>query len=389
MADLTTDTLPIGRVTLEQVIAQMVADVTAGLDPNDPAYPDVIPGSVLHDLYGMVALQVDRVYDRVHNELPAAAIPSLSFGDFLDAWAAVVLPNSGRKDAAKASGELDLIFAAASPAQTIPAGSEFSTEALSDEDDEITFVLVADVDVPLGGGLVEAVVEAAEAGYAGNVGPNTVTVPDATIAHLTSVANPDRMTSGADVENDEQLQTRILRKMGGGGGPGNVPDYEGWATEEPGVGFATVTRNWDGPGTVRVSITDVDNNPVGAPLIDRLQLKLYPPEPAYSLYSPIGAVVTVVTPALAPIAVEAGVTPEQGFSLDGAGGTRNITADIVAALERYVNRLPSGGDVILAKVIAAIADVPGVANVDVTLPAGDVAIADDEVATLSPAPVLI
>jgi hypothetical protein len=82
--------------------------------------------------------------------------------------------------------------------------------------------------------------------------------------------------------------------------------------------------------------------------------------------APIGHDVLVLTPTGFSVTVTATITHETGYSLTGAGGTIATHATIEAAIRRYIDGLDVGDDVVRNKVVAAIVDVTGVANVTTT-----------------------
>lgn len=382
MADLL-----LGHSSVEEIVARMVADTTAGIDPASTGYPDVVFGSILSDVFGAASLEIDRVYDRVHNELPAAALPDRTFGEWLDAWAVTVGVGNGeggygRKGAVAASGVQRFTAGPGLAAVVIPLGTTVSTEAASDDEDEVEFTTTIEAILPPTGGTVDVPIVAADEGLEGVVPANSVTILQTDVDNVASVTNPLATQGGADVESDPALQSRVVKKLRGGGGPGNPADYENKALEQPGVGFVTVERNWNGVGTVRVIVTDPQNDPASTVAVDTLQQEMDPLDGSPG-WAPIGATVTVTTAVSLAVTVSADVTTEGGYSLTGTGGTRPLADDIETALRAYIDRLPPGADVIRAEVIGAIVSVVGVLNVDVTAPAADVAVTALQVPSLT------
>jgi len=379
MADLT-DLLPLATESPETIKARLLASVNAGVDPTDTLYLDTVAGSFWDDMMGAVSLEIDRVYDRMHSEVPAAALPTTATGEWLDAWADAV--GLERKDETAAAGIVEFT---APDGTAIPTGTQVSTVQTSADADAPTFQTTEGgvVDVT---GVLALPVQAVEPGAAGNVAANTVTVLGSSIAGAT-VTNPNAITGGSDVETDEALAKRIGKKLSGAGGAGNVDFYETEALAEPGVGFVTVFPNTPDVGHVTISITDVDNNPAPAPLIDSLQARLDPSDqPAQGAgEAPPGATVHVTTPAATNVTVDATVVLAPGHSLDGSGGTRAVGAAIDSSVARYVNGLPVGGDVVLSKVSAAIVAVVGVEDwtvLELNAAAANVAVDDAHVASL-------
>lgn len=105
----------------------------------------------------------------------------------------------------------------------------------------------------------------------------------------------------------------------------------------------------------------------------------------YTGQAPIGARVSVDTAAEVAIDINATITTSSGYSLDGSGGTIDITSSIEAALAAYIDTLVPGDDVIYNSIVAAFFSVTGVYDVSSVLVDGggtNVAIDSSEVASL-------
>lgn len=381
MTDLT-DLLPLTTETPETIKARLLADVNAGIDPTDPMYLDTVPGAFWDDLMGAASLEFDRLYDRMHSEVPAAALPATTAGEWLDAWANSV--GLERKDETAAAGVVEFT---APPTTAIATGTQVSTVQTAADTDPIVFE-TTEGGVVDGSGVLALPVQAIAPGAEGNVPANTVTVIASTIAAGATATNPNAITGGSDVETDEALQARLMAKLSGAGGGGNVDWYIAEALAVPGVGFVTVFANTPANGNVTVRITDVNNDPAPSELVAIVQQKFDPSsDPGQGAgEAPPGAIVHVDTPAATDVTVDATVALATGYSLDGAGGTRATGPAITAAVARYGNGRPVGGDVVHNKVLAAIIDVEGVDDVTaLTLngAGGDVAIDDTHVASIA------
>lgn len=375
MADLI-DSFPLVRETPESIRARMLADTNAGIDPSDPLYADVLPGSVWDDMARADALEFDRLYDRAINEVPAAAMPGLATGVWLDGWADVV--DLQRKVATPATGVATFT---GDDGTDVPTGTQVSTEAPTPDADPITFQVTTPGTIS--GGSIDLPIAAVDAGSAGNVAANAVTLMDSEVD--ATVTNAAAISGGSDVETDEQLQGRVTRKLKGTNGAGNQDYYLNIALNEPGVGFATIEPNTPSLGHVKVSITDSANHPFATTtVIDSLQAKLDPSGSAAqgAGLSTIGATVVVSTPTTTAVAVSATLVLATGYSIDGAGGTIALRDDITAAVARYFAELGVGDDVVHNKILAAIIDGEGVLNVSALTPA-DTAIAADHLAVLT------
>ena len=226
-------------------------------------------------------------------------------------------------------------------------------------------------------------VEAVETGSAGNVASATVAVLLSPVAGVTAITNTDAISGGADVETDDAYRDRILLEYASPRGGGTVGDYQRWALAYAPVGFATIDPLWAGASTVRVIVTDVSNNPVSASVISGLQALLDPVAGQGQGLAPIGATVTVATPAVVTITVSATVAMLAGYTLDGTGGTVAVRSGIEDAIKSYIDKLTPGADVVREKVASQFFLVEGVydvSNVQLNGAASNVALTSMQVA---------
>lgn len=207
---------------------------------------------------------------------------------------------------------------------------------------------------------------ATQAGTIGNVASDAVTTLLVTIPQIHSVNNPEPFQGGQEEESDDDFRVRILGEYLGTTGGGTQADYRRWVVGQ-GVERASVIPVWDGPGTVLVVLMQADGSPVLQSLIDSIQEFLDPVPGQGAGQAPVGATVTVTTSSLLFIDIEAEVTPELGYSLDGAGGTIAYRNQILTALASYLESLDPGGAVVHEHVEACFF-VPGVHDIgDVTV----------------------
>lgn len=361
MPDIT-DFTPVVQETIETIRARLDADVNAGLDPADLRWVDTVEGGVYWDLTQVVALEMERLWDALGTEIPAAMFPSFAWGDFLDDHATTY--GLTRKDAIAATGTIQFTGTVGTQ---IATGTQVSTTPSDPDDDPITYSTTVSGTIP-GGGTILLLAQADDTGTEGNVAIGIVNQLSSPIAGIASVSNVTPMASGEDVESDTDLQTRVLVEIESTVGAGTSSDYVRWSLAYPGVGNATVQPLWSGPGTVRVVVTDTDNEPVSGGIVTGLQNELDPPGNAGQGQglAPIGAIVTVSTPTFYYANAQATIVHQAGYSLDGAGGTIATRASIVAAVTAYVNTLVPGAAVILNRIVYEALTVPGV--LDVTSP---------------------
>lgn len=420
MADLTR--FPrIFQETPETIRARINADANSGLAPDDPGFLDTTPGGFWYDLTQAPILEIARLYDAL-NEWAAAVLLPFSWGAYLDEHGVTI--GQTRKDPVAATGTVTFT---GTNGTLISTGTEVAVEQTDPDADPVSFrTTAAGV---IAGGTLDLPVEATTFGSAGNVVSGAVTVLLSPISGVSSITNSSPISGGADVETDERYLARLILAFTGAHGSGTIDDYTEWALDYPGVGNVKVEPLWNGPGTVRVIITDVDNNAVSQTVIDGLQQRLDPYAvktgtsatvslPASSIplrstsglqtsgqvmvadqlvtyasisgntlngttggagtfpadttvtqsgrgagLAPIGAVVTVATPALLPIVVDAQIVPKTGYSVSGAGGSVALQADVSEAIHTYIDSLSPGDSVVYQAVVAAIMDVTGVLDI--------------------------
>lgn len=173
---------------------------------------------------------------------------------------------------------------------------------------------------------IEENVYGAECETAGKIG-NTYS---GSLEPLSAVSNvtaelTDIITDGADEETDEALRARFYEKVRHPATSGNAYHYRQWALEVSGVGDAKVFPLDSGPGTVTVLIVDVDK---------KRNTSL---ESAVSEYMetvrPIGASITISSPAARTVDVSANII------LDGAKTLDDVLAEFKKQLAEYLKSL--------------------------------------------------
>ncbi|RHR53372.1 baseplate J/gp47 family protein [Clostridium sp. AF18-27] len=128
-------------------------------------------------------------------------------------------------------------------------------------------------------------------------------IPGLTKAELTEIID-----SGSDEESTESLLDRYLTKVQKPSTSGNRYDYYNWAMECDGVGAARVFPLANGPGTVKVVISDAGMSAAGAGLVQEVQEHI-------EELRPVGADVTVASVTEKAINVSAGIKVRTGTNL--------------------------------------------------------------------------
>jgi len=135
----------------------------------------------------------------------------------------------------------------------IPAGTEMRRS------DDVRFVTAADVTFT--GTTADVTVSASAAGSAGNspIGSKLALLAPITDVQSQAVVLDDGsgngLTSGADIESDDDLRARVIIRIQQPPQGGADYDYKAWALEVAGVGKDKVWiyRNWMGLGTVGIA----------------------------------------------------------------------------------------------------------------------------------------
>lgn len=232
------------------------------------------------------------------------------------------------------------------------------------------------------GGAVKLAIRALQSGLVGMVAANAITVVRSPGVDAV-VTNEEPTQGGTEAESDTELRERVLAAYTGQGA-GTRADYERWGTAWEGVGRVTVVPLWNGPNTVKLIVTTLDGQPVSAETVAGLQADLDPVPGEGGGRAPIGAIVTVTTATARPIEIGADIEFEDGYSLDGAGGTVALREPLTTVLRNYLARVEPGEEIVVAQIaglIVTMAGVHDVSNVTVEGAAVNVTIDDDPAET--------
>jgi uncharacterized phage protein gp47/JayE len=174
-------------------------------------------------------------------------LPDTAEIEWLDRHGDIWLVNSdgttGRKQATLATG---IVTATGVSGSTIPAGALLGASGSQNATYQVTATTV------LGSGPTQVPVTALDAGTVGNLEPEDtmgfLAVPPGVDGSATVIT----MDGGADTETDDELRSRILRRIQQPPMGGDATDYENWALAVPGVTRAWAAPNGMGAGTVIV-----------------------------------------------------------------------------------------------------------------------------------------
>jgi uncharacterized phage protein gp47/JayE len=269
VADIT-DFLPVIQETADSIRARVDADVNAGLSPSDAAYIDTTPGGMYYDLTQGIILEIERAYDTMGTDIPASFLPLYSWGTYLDELGFTV--GIERNDAARADGVVSITGA---DGTLLGVGLQVAVSQTDPEANPVVFETTEVATIGISG-VIDVPIQAVEPGAAGNVAAGLI---DMILSPTTaeSVTNEEAITGGADVETDATFRERVLLEWQAAHGGGTIADFKRWALDHDGVGHARVIAVSQGPGTVRVIVTDADNKPMSAAEVTALQIELDPP----------------------------------------------------------------------------------------------------------------
>ena len=232
-----------------------------------------------------------------------------------------------RKPAAYAVGELTIT---GDNETVIPAGTEFSTVSV---DDEENIVFYTTQDAVITDTSVKVPIMAAVAGTVGNVEAGTIILKQNSISGIKSAINEEATTGGTEEETTESLQARIVEydKTQWQSFVGNVSDYKRWALSVLGTGNAVVVPAQDDSGLVTIILTDTNGDPATTKLCTDVYNYIMSPDYPENKLAPIGAKLSVLPPSTVYITVSAIV------ELDGTVSIDDIKTNYIEKMKSYLS----------------------------------------------------
>lgn len=292
--------------TPENIKAEMKQALKTDLDKRE--------GSFVDDLLGPVAVEHYKIYQSLNAVQPMVHVDATS-GKYLD-MEAEDLGIEPRKTGTKAQVTLTV---AGTAGFTIPAGTRFSTA------DNLYFETLSAVEIPEAG-QVEISVQAEQVGEQYNVDTGTILYQFQNDSRIQAVTNASAAMGGMDPESDESLFSRIDSSRKKPRTSGNAYDYEAWACEVSGVGYAKCTPIQYGPGTVGVLVADENRQPVDDAVVTACAGHI-------ETKRPVGADVTVKSAEALAINVTAAVTTDSTTTKETA------KAAFTGLLDEYLRSL--------------------------------------------------
>lgn len=265
-----------------------------------------------------------------------------------------------RRAANAAYGHLEI---EGKPGTIIPAGFLFAVPSENDAP-AILYHLVGGAVALDENGKATLAIEAEEPGLSGNVEADTVRIMVSPIAGITKLTNPAAITGGSEAESDDSLRQRIDDYNAGRGKSyvGNNADYERWAKEVAGVGYAHTIPEYAGPNSVKVIVVDEQGLPANDQILQNVDRHIFGTDrkdPAR--LAPVGVINHL-------IAAPESHKISYSFQLKIADGYEQnaIIKNYRAALSKYYAELAANktvvDSVLYVKAAAILTEIPGVAD---------------------------
>ena len=200
-----------------------------------------------------------------------------------------------------------------------------------------------------GSGTVSATAD--EIGAVYNVPAQAIVSTQESVSGVSAVTNAAAAAGGTDQENDAALFARLDAYRKTPPTSGNDRHYHQWALEVNGIGAASVIRCWDGPGTVKVIVADMELRPVEEDKVDEVAAYI-------ETQRPVTAEVTVES--AAGVGVQVAVTVET----DGTVSKSDTEQTLTDRLADYLGTLAfqTGAEVVYNRVLAIVMGLDGVTD---------------------------
>lgn len=339
----------------EEILANMITWIVA----NSSKITDITPGSVIRSFCEGAALSIEEVYVAVY----------LGYRRYLNNVQSTIF-DFERKSGTKASTEVVFSRTGTSGDVTIPTGTRLKTPSglrfLTTEEGTIS-------DGSSDSGSVE--VQAEETGTSYNVSGDSITVLEDTISGVDTVTNALAATGGVNQESDISYKKRFQDYIEGLG-RSNIAGLSAGALGVEGITSVSVVELFPPVGNVNVDLYIDDGSPGGVSpdKLNEVQSVIdgdgTEENPGYRA---AGVNVVVKGPGIVTQDIDVTVTILAGVDTD------QLQSDVGDNLTEYVNNLGVGGDIVYNELIAAVMEVFGVEDCDVTDPSANVTIADTQV----------
>jgi len=333
-------------MTYENILNDMLSRVKSDVDKRE--------GSIIYDALAPAAYKLAETYFLLNNYVDLFFIDT-TVGEYLDKKALDY--GVTRKEARKAIRKIETNG-------PISIGTRWGIE-------DLTYTITEVIDS------TNYKAECNQAGELGNyyVGQleNIDNVSGIT-ANLTDI-----ITSGSNVESDDELRIRIKEQFINPAQDGNAAQYLKWATGYSGIGTAKVFPLWNGPNTVKIAITNSLFKPGEVALVQEFQNYIDPGNKGLGNgIAPIGSKVTVTGGTKKDINISANIALNEGYS------------EVIGAAEAISNYLSTivykKNNVSYMRIGSTLLDCPSImdiSNLKVNGLVSDVILVEDEIPVLN------
>lgn len=342
--------MPFARPTLPELIDRVTTDISGRVTGVQSA---VLRRSLLGILARSEAGAVHMLYGFLEWAAKQAIIDTAE-KEYLERWAAIW--KVFRKAADFSTGNVTLSGAVDRP---VPAGTILQRQ------DGVQYRVLTDAIFT--GSTLQVTVVAVEAGVSGDTPINTPLFLLSPIAGVQSTAAAATdIDGGLDVETDERLLSRLLKRIRQPPHGGAEFDYEGWALEVPGVTRVWVYPLQMGAGTVTVLfVCDGEANIIPTPA------KVAEVQAYIDARRPVTAEVFAAAPIADPLNMTVQLSPN----------TAAVQAAVRAEIDDLIVRdAKPGGTTLISRLREAVSLAVGESNNAITSPNADVVHATGHIA---------
>lgn len=300
------EVLQFKNLELPDFINESADSIHARMLQQAPPGVSAIEGDFFWDATRPTAEEQERLVGLKMANILKLVFPQTSYGEYLEYLGEC--RGVFKNPATNATGILKITGEAST---YIKKNSVFSSVA-TDDIEAIEYITLEECYIG-DNGEVTVNVECSQAGTIGNAPKNTITVLVSNISGITSVTNESDFRNGTDIEDEENYRERLMNSYENEASSGNLEHYIQWAKEVEGVGNVYVTPEWNGAGSVKVSILDKNGDVANSELIEKVQNYIAPSGKNRGGKAPIGAIVTVTTPEILDVSVRANFVFDENF----------------------------------------------------------------------------
>lgn len=312
-----------------------------------------IEGSYNFDIASAAAILLEELYKELEYWKKQTFIDTATVDEYIDKHA--LLFGVTRRKATKASGKITI---KGEPGYLVTSG----TVVISRKGIKYKTLKQVYLD---GKGDGETSIECVETEEIGNCAEGEIVIFEIDKTELYTVTNKSPITGGYKKESNELVIARAKEKVLMPAHSGNIADYIQWCKEVEGVGSVHVMPCWNGGGTVKVLISDYNQEVAQEELLRRVRERLAKEDGA-----PIGADVTVASFKEFAITVGGTVYLQPGYILKDV--KKVIEADLRVALSQGTVGYIKGGQHIISLnlVERLVLNTQGVIDCSLTLNSG-------------------